>query len=322
MARVQTTARLHFGFGNLSLAYDRLYGALGVALEQPQLVVEAEPAETVACAHDDAREYAERACSLLSVPGARVEVESELPRHAGLGSGTQLALATVTAIARAHDRAPGVRERAPELGRGGRSGVGVAAFEQGGFVLDSGHPTALFTSEAPDRGEWDVPSVAARHSIPGDWRFLVVVPDAPPGRSGGEEDAAMRRAVADADPELADRVAGIVVRRVLPAIADGSAARFGDAVSDVGRLNGTWYAGEQGGTYRPPVGAIVESLADAPAVYGAGQSSWGPAVYGVTDTAHADAAREAGVAALDAAGVDGDVRVVEGRNRGAVMGRE
>jgi beta-ribofuranosylaminobenzene 5'-phosphate synthase len=317
VARVETTGRLHFGFGNLSLAHDRLYGALGVALDQPRLAVSAQQAEGVTCEHDDARTYAERACQLLSVPGASVEVESALPRHAGLGSGTQLALATLTAVARAHDRAPAVRDHAPELGRGGRSGIGVAAFEQGGFVLDSGHPSALFTAEAPAEGEWEVPSVAARHPIPTGWRFLVVVPDAPPGRSGGDEDAAMRRAVTDADPELAERVAGIIVRKVLPAVADGSAARFGAAVSEVGRLNGMWYVGEQGGTYRPPVGAIVESLADSPAVYGAGQSSWGPTVYGVTDENHATAAKEAGEAALDAAGVDGEVLVVAGRNRGA-----
>jgi beta-ribofuranosylaminobenzene 5'-phosphate synthase len=52
-------------------------------------------------------------------------------------------------------------------------------------------------------------------------------------------------------------------------------------------------------------------------VFGAGQSSWGPAVYGVTDATNADAAREAGEAALIAAGVDGTVRLVRGRNRGA-----
>jgi len=317
MARVETSGRLHFGFGNLSLAHDRLYGALGVAIDRPRLTVDAATAETVRCADADAAAYAKRACDMLGVPGAEVTVESSLPRHAGLGSGTQLALAVLTAVARAYGRAPAARERAPALGRGGRSGVGVAAFEQGGFVLDGGHPSALFTSDAPAVGEWEVPPVASRHPIPEGWRFLVVVPDAPAGRSGDDEDAAMRRAVTDADPELADRVAGVVVRGVLPAIADGDAARFGDAVSEVGRLNGAWYADEQGGTYRPPVGSLVDSLSGAAPIYGAGQSSWGPAVYGVTDADHADAARAAGREALAAAGVDGDVFVAEGHNRGA-----
>ncbi|MFC4357364.1 beta-ribofuranosylaminobenzene 5'-phosphate synthase family protein [Halobium salinum] len=321
MTHVAVGGRLHFGFGNLSLAHERLYGALGVALSGPETVVRAEPATGVDCAHPDAREYAERAVSLLGDPveGADVVVEAALPRHVGLGSGTALALSTLAAVARAHDLDPQVRAHAPALGRGGRSGIGVAAFEDGGFVLDAGHPTARFTTDRPADGDWTVPAVAARHRIPEDWRFLLVLPDADPGRSDEREDESMRAAVERADPAVADRVAGVLTRRVLPAVAEGSAERFGGAVAEVGRLNGSWYADEQGGVYRPPVGGVVAALDDHPSIYGAGQSSWGPAVYGVTDSERADAARAAGEAALDAAGVDGDVLVVAGRNGGASL---
>jgi beta-ribofuranosylaminobenzene 5'-phosphate synthase len=109
----------------------------------------------------------------------------------------------------------------------------------------------------------------------------------------------------------------VVARRLLPALAEGSAERFGAAVAEIGRLNGRWYADEQGGLYRPPVGAVVAALADAPAVFGAGQSSWGPTVYGVTDADRAEAAAAAGRTALDDAGVAGTVRVVAARNEGA-----
>jgi beta-ribofuranosylaminobenzene 5'-phosphate synthase len=319
MVTVTAGARLHFGFCNLSLAHERLYGSLGVALAEPTVRVAAEPADGVTCAHAGGREYARRAVSLLDVPGAAIRVESALPRHAGLGSGTQLALATLAAVARAHDREPAPRARAPDLGRGGRSGVGVATFEAGGFVLDAGHPTARFTTDRPADGEWQVPAVAARHAVPAEWRFLVVLPDADPGRSGDEEDASMRETVERAGSDVSDRVSGVVVRRVLPAVAEGAADRFGAAVEEVGRLNGVWYADQQGGVYRPPVGEVVAALSASPAVYGAGQSSWGPAVYGVTDAANADAARAAGRAALDAAGVDGDVLVTTPRNRGAAV---
>ena len=329
MVRVSAGARLHFGFCNLSLSHERLYGALGLALAEPRVVVEAVPADAVSVAMEsgaspeadavraDVREYATVAADLLDVAGASVTVHAALPRHAGLGSGTQLAAATLTAVARAHDREPRVRERAPGLGRGGRSGVGVAAFESGGFVLDAGHPTARFTTDRPPDGEWTVPPVAARHRVPADWRFLLVRPAAEPGRSGDAEDAAMRAAVERADSEIADRIAGIVTRRVLPAAATGRAEAFGAAVAAVGRLNGAWYADEQGGVYRPPVGDVVASLSSSTAVFGTGQSSWGPTVYGVTDADRADSAAAAGERALAAAGVDGDVSVVRAANEGA-----
>lgn len=319
MARTTVTAhaRLHFGFCNLSLAHERLYGSLGVGLDRPSVSVTAAPADAVGADHPTVREYADRAVDLLGVDGADVSVEGGFPRHVGLGSGTQFALATLVAIARAHDRTVDVRDQAPNLGRGGRSGVGVATFESGGFVLDAGHPTARFTTDRPAVGRWTVPPVAARHAVPENWRFLVVVPDAPAGPSGDAEDRSMRSAVESAASAPSDRLAGVILRRVLPAITERSAERFGAAVAEVGRLNGTWYADEQGGVYRPPAGELVAALDDDPSVYGAGQSSWGPAVYGVTDADREAAARTAGRAALDAAGVDGRVFVAEGRNRGA-----
>jgi beta-ribofuranosylaminobenzene 5'-phosphate synthase len=315
--RVSTGGRLHFGFTNLSLSHERLYGGLGVALREPRTVVVAETAEGVVCEDPDAAAYAERAVSLLDVPGARVTVEKALPRHVGVGSGTQLALATLTAVGQANGVEPEVRKLAPDLGRGGRSGIGVATFESGGFVLDAGHPTARFTTSRPADGDWTVPPVTARHRVPESWRFLLVLPSVEAGRSDDAEDASMRAAVERADPSLSNRIAGVLTRQVLPAVVTGNAERFGSAVEEVGRLNGAWYADEQGGTYRPPVGEVVARLSETPAVFGAGQSSWGPAVYGVTDERNADAARAAGEDALAAAGVGGTVRVVRGRNRGA-----
>jgi beta-ribofuranosylaminobenzene 5'-phosphate synthase len=288
-----------------------------MGLDAPRLRVTARPASAVDCRDDLTREHAERAVDLLGVPGASVEVTSHLPRHRGLGSGTQLALAVLTAVARAHGRDPEVRERAPAFDRGGRSGVGVATFERGGFVLDAGHPTTRFTADPPAAGDWTVPATAARHDVPTDWRVLLVDPATDPGRSGASEESGMRAAVERADAATGDRIAGVVLRRVLPAIAEGDVRAFGAGVAAIGRLNGAWYADQQGGVYRPPVGDVVAALGDAPAVYGAGQSSWGPTTYGLTDAAHADAAREAGQAALDAAGLDGRVRVVNPRNRGA-----
>ena len=322
MARVVAGGRLHAGFQNLSLAHPRLYGGIGVALAEPRLVVEAEPAEGIDAEDGLAREYAARAVDLLEVPGVRVSVPERLPRHVGLGSGTQLALATYAAVALAHGREPEVRAVAPALGRGGRSGVGVAAFEAGGFVVDAGHPTTRFTADRPADGEWTVPAVLARHAVPADWRFVLVVPAVDSGRSGDREDESMRTVVERADPGVADAIARVVLRELLPAVATGEIERFGTALARVGRLNGTWYADEQGGVYRPPVGRIVETLSRSPVVYGAGQSSWGPTVYGVTHASEASAAREAAEEALRDADVEGSVRIVAAANRGAVLGSD
>jgi beta-ribofuranosylaminobenzene 5'-phosphate synthase len=320
--RVDAGARLHVGFQNLSLAHERLYGGVGVTLDEPRVALWAEPADGVVCEDPLVADYAERVCDVLGVDGARLAVEETLPRHVGLGSGTQLALATLAAVAQAHGGNPGVRELAPDLDRGGRSGVGVTAFESGGFVVDAGHPTERFTTDPPEAGEWEVPAVAARHDLPADWRFVLVLPDAEPGRSGETENESMRAVVERADPAVADELAVLLVRRLLPAVAEGRLEAFGDAVGTFGRLNGAWYAEEQGGVYRPPAGRLIEALAGRPSVRGVGQSSWGPAVYGVTDVTLADEARAAAEAALSTTGVDGSVRIVAPRNVGASVRAE
>ena len=318
-ATVSAGARLHVGFQNLSLARERLYGGIGVGLEEPRVTVTAAPADGVESDDPLVREYAARAVDLLEVPGVAVDLEERLPRHVGLGSGTQLALSVLTATARAHGLEPRVRERAPAMGRGGRSGVGVATFEDGGFVVDAGHPTNRFTTEPPAEGDWTVPPVVARHDLPDDWRFLVVVPDAEPGRSGESEDESMRAVVERADPAVADEIAGVVTRKLLPAAAAGRLEAFGEAIAEIGRKNGAWYADAQGGVFRPPAGELVEALEDCPVLSGVGQSSWGPVVYGVTDRRHADEAEAAAEDALEARGLEGRVLLPKAATDGATI---
>lgn len=316
MATVRTGARLHIGFQNLSLARERLYGGIGVALREPRVVIEAAPADTVD-ADPPVRNATMRAVSVLGVPGARVRITEALPRHVGLGSGTQHTLATLAAIADAYDLHAPVREHAPALGRGGRSGVGVGTFETGGFVVDAGHPTELFTTAPPDTGEWTVPPVVARHDIPEHWRFVLVIPAGITGEHGEREDQQMRAVVERADPAISDELAVVLTHQLLPAVAEGNTERFGRAINAVGRLNGAWYADEQGGVYRPPAGVLVERLRNGSAIAGVGQSSWGPVVYGLTDADHVEAARTAATDALAAIDGDGEVLVSGPRNHGA-----
>jgi len=316
MTRVSIGARLHAGFQNLSLARDRLYGGIGWAIEKPRVVLAVEQADELACPDDAIEPYASQAVEVLDVPGAEITVERRFERHAGLGSGTRLALASLAGIADAYDRTVDVRERAPDMGRGGRSGVGIATFLEGGFVVDGGHPVERFTHSPPERGTWTTPPVVARHAIPDSWRFVLVTPAVDAGQSGSDEDASIRSIVERADPGIADEIAPLLTQRLLPAIADGDRRTFGAAITRLGRLNGAWYADEQGGVYRPPAGQLIERLSKVSGVDGVGQSSWGPTIYAITGTDSTDRVCEAAEDALSEVGVDGEVSAVAPDNRG------
>jgi beta-ribofuranosylaminobenzene 5'-phosphate synthase len=316
---VQTSARLHFGFQNLALAHERLYGGIGVGLDEPRIRLDIEPAETIECPDETVRPYVETAIDVLDVSGAHVRVRDRFGRHVGLGSGTQLALASLVGIARAHDQTVDARAYAPEIGRGGRSGVGVATFEDGGLVVDAGHRTEQFTSRPPDAGDWSVPATLVQRPLPDEWRFVLVTPDATEGQSGETEQASMQSVVERADPGIADDIATVLTRQLLPAVAEGTLSAFGAAIERIGRLNGAWYADEQGGVYRPPAGSLITELQTSRAIHGAGQSSWGPTVYGVIHTDQSEQARQAGEDALATADVDGTVRVVSPSRTGATV---
>ena len=137
--RVRAPARLHLGFLDLNGAIGRRFGSIGLAVDQPETELTLRRA-----AHHDAHGLeSARALALVkkfagetSGGGYAVDIRKAIPAHAGLGSGTQLALAIGAAIARVegHTLSPGNLAALGE--RGARSGIGLAAFASGGFIVD------------------------------------------------------------------------------------------------------------------------------------------------------------------------------------------
>ena len=68
---------------------------------------------------------------------------------------------------------------------------------------------------------------------------------------------------------------------LLPSAADGDLAVFGAALTRVQEITGRWFAPIQGGTFAPGIGRELLSRMREWQVPAIGQSSWGPAVYGI-----------------------------------------
>jgi beta-ribofuranosylaminobenzene 5'-phosphate synthase len=78
-------------------------------------------------------------------------------------------------------------------------------------------------------------------------------------------------------------VAHLVLMALLPALADADLAGFGRALTAIQTTTGSWFASVQGGAFaQGPSEALVRRMAERGAP-GVGQSSWGPAVYGIVD---------------------------------------
>jgi beta-ribofuranosylaminobenzene 5'-phosphate synthase len=287
---VVTMARLHMGFLDLHGGLGRRFGSIGLALEQPatELVVtrSAELEASGPCAERavvDAKKFLEH----VQLPhGASIRLQRAIPEHAGLGSGTQMALAVGVALARLYELPLSVREIATLTERGARSGIGIGAFESGGLLLDGGR--GLNTT---------VPPVIARLDFPQAWRVLLIFDRSGSGVHGNEEVEAFRSL-----PEFPENVAAELCRRALmqalPAVAEQDLDAFGAAIYEIQCRVGDYFAATQGGERytSKAVGDVLEWIRGQ-GIQCVGQSSWGPTGFAVFDN---ELEAQATAAALEA----------------------
>ena len=273
---VEAAGRLHFGVLDLRGALGRRFGGIGAAAPAPTLLLSASQGDTLVVTGEDADRAAGFARQFLEYHGldggAVLHVERALPPHAGLGSGTQLALAVARALAELYGlptHAPGL---ARAVGRAQRSAIGTWMFAGGGLVLEGGRFT----------GSGRVAPLLARIPFPRSWRCIIAVPNSTAGMSGDAEDHAFAQLPPAPEREV-ERVAHLVLMALLPALADADLARFGPALSEIQSSTGRWFAPAQGGTFTPgPTEGLVRRMAEWGAA-GVGQSSWGPTAYGIVD---------------------------------------
>jgi beta-ribofuranosylaminobenzene 5'-phosphate synthase len=286
---VEAGARLHFGVLDLRGELGRRFGGMGAAVPEPSLVLEVVPDDALSAHGPDADRAVAFAQRFLAhhrlAGGARLTVHRSIPAHSGLGSGTQLGLAVARALAELHGLPTAPDTLARAVGRGRRSAIGTWTFALGGFIVEGGRRP----------GTQDIAPLLARYTMPEGWRCVVAVPDGAPGLSGEAEAAAFAQLPPPLEREV-ERVAHLVLMQLLPALVEGELASFGAALTEVQRVTGAWFAPQQGGTFAPgPSATLVRRLAEWGAA-GVGQSSWGPAVYGLVGSAaeaHELAARAA-----------------------------
>jgi len=318
--RVCAPGRLHLGFLDPSGSLGRRFGSVGLVIDrfESEVVISSASEDAVIADTPAARAELDRmvAClqRLRERTGRRdrlvLRLHHALPAHAGFGSGTQLALAVGRAFALWQGLNIATTTLAQWLGRGLRSGVGIAGFDHGGLLVDGG--PGADGAPAP---------LLARVALPPGWRIVVAMDERARGLSGPDE----RAAIAGLPPLPQAQAAEIchqVLMRVLPGAAQAQFADFASGINRMQRLLGDHFAPAQSGSRwtSPAVGRLMQwcqaSQGDGAAI---GQSSWGPTGFAIVPSAAAargllEAAQAAGVVDTELT-----LRVVTGRNHGAVV---
>jgi beta-ribofuranosylaminobenzene 5'-phosphate synthase len=321
---IRTPSRLHLTLIDMNGSLGRVDGGIGITLDRPGYVISAEPAEGTRVISDD-DELGKRIMNIISLlstkhgynPGMIVRVREAIPMHCGLGSGTQLSLAIATAMMHLSKEKDPDQDPARLTGRGGTSGIGVKAFSDGGVIVDGGHrmgPGQEKESFLPSSASQGVrpPPLIGRYPFPEDWRIILCLPHIRQGANGPTEQNIFQRCCPVPLQEVQE-LSHIILMQMIPALIDRDIDQFGRSVSAIGKIG---FKREEL-ALQPPVLHDLLHYMDTCGSAGAGMSSFGPVLYALTDTNGAGLASDIRSYLKDHSG--GEVRVVRGRNNGAII---
>jgi beta-ribofuranosylaminobenzene 5'-phosphate synthase len=327
MIEVRTCARLHLGLLDNNGEQGRLYGSIGLAVSRPNLLLRAEKADSLlveGLERERVATFAQRFINHYGAPaGAHLNLVNSIPAHVGLGSGTQLGLAVGAALARLAGLPLSTHEIAPAVGRGLHSGIGIATFQHGGFVLDGGRCIISNPSGSSIPSEKNrqidisrVPPVLMKYPMPKDWFFVAAIPETNQGLSGEKEYRAFLQ-LPEAPARVVERISWVLLMKMLPALIEKDILGFGQALTSIQYMVGDCFASVQGGRFSNPISEKMVDFFLNRGAAGVGQSSWGPTVYGLIqgrDQAR-QLARQAQIYLAEIGG--GQTFCVQPHNRGA-----
>lgn len=311
---VKTPARFHLGLIDLNGKLGRIFGGLGVGINRPNVILEAQRSERLAVTGEkieQVKSLAKRFFDAYNIKAnASIYVKQVIPEHVGLGSGTQLALAVATALAELFNVKTSVQELALGMGRARRSSIGTAVFEKGGFVVDGGKAAkdGVYSSES-------FPPVIFRQPFPEDWAFVVAIPNVKKGLSKDEEIAAFKR-LSPMPAEDVGRICRLTMMKLLPSLAEHDIKNFGEALTQIQIIVGTYFAQAQGGIYSSLAATDGIRLMQKLGAHGVGQSSWGPTFYGLCQNEKEAEEMQSKIEAFLREGVGGHVFTAKANNEG------
>ncbi|NHJ32465.1 MAG: hypothetical protein FK732_06355 [Asgard group archaeon] len=287
--QIKTPCRLHFGLIDLNGELGRINGGLGVALNNPGWEINGWIPEKI----DPKFSHSLPIISVINkfdnyfktkTKDVRFKILKRIPQHIGLGSNTQFCLAIGTILAKIHNIETSVVEIANAIKRGGTSGIGVAAFDKGGIILDGGHtfgPGKQTESFKPSSvSTAPPPPIIFRYNPPSNWHFVILTPRTKQGVYGKKEIELFSENCPIPTKEV-EKLSRLILVKILPAIIENDIQAFGEGLTEM-QTGFTRF-----GMKRYKKGIVSDLLEFARKnqyIYGSGISSFGPTVFALTNT--------------------------------------
>ena len=289
--RINVPSRLHVTLTDMHPASHFAYGGLGFSISNPSAEINAYAdgggqveISGEALSHKDAiwnllAHLRERCGRLPSL-----DISSSIVPHSGFGSKTALLMGVCEAVLISLGVSAEPSRMVTYTGRGGTSGVGVKSYFEGNVVVDYGHPRENDAIFLPSSRKDGLRLTHCNRSVrfPPHWRISVLLP---PGRNiSGAEEAKFFASYTPIDRLEALEVIALVHHAIVPAIMTERLDILRKAIREVHRIG---FKRAELDHQDEAVRITLEQCWYQGLV--AGMSSFGPALYCVTDGADVDA---------------------------------
>lgn len=290
--RIRTNSRLHFGLIDLNGEIGRVEGGVGLVIENPRVVLRARRSDAVTLndaadiANSGRRKFDSMAAEFrerYGTGGIEVSIEETIPDHSGFGSGTQLAMAFGQAFNLLYELKLTAYEISRIAQRGGTSGIGCAAFEMGGLLVDGGHRfggshgKSGFAPSSASTGFAAAP-ILFHSALPKSWSVVVAIP-AQGRQTHGDEERELFRTLCPMPADEVAQAARLVLLKIMPAALEGDLEAFGEGLEAKQQLG---LKRAQFERQNEVVHATVAEMRRL-GLRGVGMSSWGPTLAGFSD---------------------------------------
>jgi beta-RFAP synthase len=269
--QIETPSRLHFGVINIKNKDFNLFGCAGCAIENPCFTIIAEENDELILdvERKDVKYKVQKLIKFLKIKTkAKIKTINTIPEHKGFGSTTQLTLALSYALCFFNNIKFDAYKIAEITNLGKISGIGIGAFLYGGFLIDSG------------KKHNEIPKIIFRWDFPKEWIFVILLPkNLNKGLKGKEEIEAFKKL----NPAPKERIKEMLylLEEMKDALKCKNIETFGKSLTKFQINVGLNFFEFQKGIYSSSEQEKLIKLLENIGAYGTGQSSWGPAVYGV-----------------------------------------
>ena len=334
MKKIISPSRIHLGLIDLNGSIGRVDGGIGITLNHPNFIIEGRESSDIEIEFDKKLFYnvdnidnienieneikkriygiSKKILNYIGEEGIYLKIKNTIPQHSGLGSGTQMALSTGKLISIIYDNELDGKTLSNITGRGGTSGIGVNAFEKGGFIIDGGHTFGKGKDKEdfrPSSASKNVraPPVLFRHDF--NWDVVLTIPKGE--NIYGNKEVDIFKKYCPIPLNETQRMCHLILMKMMPAVIENDIKSFGEVINEL------QYIGFKKIEVELQKDIVKELLGALQNVSYSGLSSFGPTIYSICDGKEdIQKVVETSKEFFERNGVEGDILITTGNNQG------